>query len=131
MAAEIGLTETLALLFALYFLAAGSALAAQPQIARRMLSQLAGQSALCYLAGILVLAIGGAVVGLHHRFDSLLAGFVTLIGWVALIEGLLLIALQERFVGWFSAMNWPIWLYRALGIATVLFGLVLASAALG
>lgn len=130
MAATLGLAETLALLIGLYFLVAGGMMAARPQTALGITDNLAGQPALCYLAGIVTLAIGGSMVAVHNDWSSLLAGFVSLVGWVALAEGLALIAFQERFVRYFAGLGFTDPVLRAFGVGTVVLGGVLLVAAL-
>lgn len=131
MVESFGLTGVLALLIGLYFVAAGGSLILSPGRALTMMGNLGEQPALTYVAGIVVLAIGGTILAVHYDFSSLLAGFVTLVGWAALIEALLLLAAGQWFIGLFAGINWSDLTIRGCGVATVGLGVVLIVAGVG
>jgi hypothetical protein len=47
------------------------------------------------VSGLLALVIGIAIVGNHNVWDNPLAGFVSLIGWLSIAKGLLLIVFPK------------------------------------
>lgn len=44
-----------------------------------------------FMSGITILTAGIAIVVHHNKWDSLLAGIITLIGWLSILKGLVLI----------------------------------------
>lgn len=125
MAQSFGTTEYLALLLGLYFLSAGAMLARNPQVARTMLDTMRGNPFVLYLSGIVAFCLGGTVVGLHSDFSSFLAGFVTIVGWAALLEGMALLAFPQEFLRLFPVQSWSDKVFSALGGLVILLGILL------
>ncbi|MGH1418188.1 MAG: hypothetical protein ACRBCJ_04960 [Hyphomicrobiaceae bacterium] len=122
-------TQILAALLGLYFLAAGIGLLSDPDSIAEMMTEMVGQPMLGFLGAIVAFSIGGAVVAVHNNWDSLLAGIVSLIGWISLAEGVLMLALRKRFLGWFSGMAQSPGIVKGFGVATPVAGLALIVAA--
>lgn len=89
---EDPLTLYLAVAIGVYVLAAAAAGFVTPYRWREIVAELRKSSALTFMGGVIALPIGATVIMIHHRWDDPLAVVVTLIGWLAAIEGLLLIA---------------------------------------
>ena len=119
------LTEILARIFGLYMLAAGIGLALNGDNMLKMIEEMRQSRLAFYLGGLIAFAIGAAIVSLHNDFSGPLAIVVTLFGWVALAEGVIMLAFPKamqafagKFVGMISSAK--IW-----GIAVAAFGVVL------
>lgn len=95
-------TQILAGLIALYFVAAGVGVMLERGDIASMFDDFLNQPALGYLGAILAFAIGGAIVAVHNDWSGLVAGFVSLVGWIALIEGVLLLAARKAYLGLFA-----------------------------
>jgi hypothetical protein len=100
------LTLHLAVLIGLYELAAGLAGLTGRISWAAMLDEFDRSPALTFVTGFMTFAIGGTVILVHCIWTDLLAVIVSLIGWIALAEGLLLmimpgplIAFSRRLVG--------------------------------
>lgn len=122
-------TQILAALFGLYFVAAGIGLLSDPDSISDMMTELTGQPTLGFLGAIIAFSIGAAVVAVHNNWDSLLAAIVSLIGWVSLAEGVAMLALRQRFLGWFRGMARSPGIVKGFGVATPILGLALIVAA--
>ena len=83
---------------------------------------------LAYLSGVITFVIGAALVGLHDRWNDFLSGFVSLIGWAALIEGVLLLALPRHFIGFFAKLKLSEGMLRYCGLFTFIAGFSLLTA---
>ena len=122
-------TQTLAALIGLYFVAAGTGLLFDRNAVKAMFDELRAQPMLAYLAGVMAFAIGGSIVAIHNDWSSFTSGFVSLIGWLALAEGVLLLAIRDRFLAAFD--GW--WLSKGfatgMGAVTVITGFILVIAA--
>ena len=130
MAADLGTTHTIALLIGLYFLAAGIRLMTDPPAMARMAKELVESPLAGFYGGLIAFAIGGAIVSVHNIWTGLLAGFVSLVGWIALIEGLLILAARAWFLGIFARVPLTPAFIRPTGAGTALVGSVLIWAAL-
>lgn len=102
---QMSLTQVLALLLGLYFVAASIGMLIDPRSIDQMLPNLADNPMMAYLAGIMVFVIGGTIISVHNIWIDVLSSFVTFVGWAALIEGLLLLIFRERFVAFFANLN--------------------------
>lgn len=106
MATATTLTLHLAVLIGLYELAAGLAGLTGRISWATMLDEFDRSPALTFMTGFMAFAIGGALILVHCLWTDLLAVIVSLIGWIALAEGLLLmimpgplVAFSRRLVG--------------------------------
>lgn len=122
------LTQTLALLIGLYFLAAGVGLLTNRYDVAKMFDDLKAQPMLAYLGAFLAFAIGGVIVALHNDWSGWLAGFVSLVGWAALIEGVLLLAAPGWYLNLFDGLAAKQGLMKGLAWLTLVLGAVLILA---
>ena len=118
----LNLTEFLALVFGLYFIAAGIGLISNRFDYQAMLDELYENAALGYISAILVFALGVVVVRLHNDWTSFMAGFVSFVGCAMVIEGLLLLAFRRQFLGVFVNLNFSERLVCFFGIGTAILG---------
>ncbi|MEO8546810.1 MAG: DUF2065 domain-containing protein [Sphingomicrobium sp.] len=100
------LTLHLAVLIGLYEFSAGLAGLTGRISWAAMLDEFERSPALTFVTGFMAFAIGGTLVLVHCIWTDLLAVIVSLIGWIALAEGLLLmivpgplLAFSRRLVG--------------------------------
>jgi hypothetical protein len=101
----MAVTNILAALIGLYFICGGIAMLNDRKALSGAMQLLADQPMLSYLGGVMAFAIGGTILAVHSLWTGWLAGFVTLVGWVALAEGVLLIAAREPFLRFVSKLK--------------------------
>lgn len=124
------LTHLLASFIGLYFASASLGILLDRDGMQKMLPEFLENPTFGYLGGILAFAIGAVIVSLHNDWSGLLAGFVSLIGWVALIEGVLMLAFRKWFMGLFAGWNLKGGLFTFFGVAVLLIGVWMLWAAL-
>ena len=121
-------TQFLAGLIGLYFLAAGVGVLSERNNFSGLLKELNTQPMLGYLGGIIAFAIGGAIVGIHNDWSSLLSGFVSLVGWISLAEGVLMLAYSRKwYLGLFTRIALSPGLVTVFGLGTLIIGVVLIA----
>ena len=123
-------TETLASLIGLYFCAAGTGMLVERNNASVLLRELIAQPVLGFLGGIIAFVIGGAIVAVHNNWDSLLAGIVSLVGWMSLLEGALMLACRKWFLGLFARLVLSSHVVTTFALGTIAAGAALLAAAL-
>ena len=128
MFAQLPLTEMLASFIGLYFAAAGAGLIFSPTAYSSLMNEMLEKPVLVYTGGILAFLIGATILGLHDRWDDLLSSFVSFIGWAALAEGVMLLAVPRQFIGLFAKITLTQTIIRGVGIATAALGLLLLAA---
>lgn len=122
-----GLTEYLALMFGVYLVAAGIGLLLEGDAYNDILEEFYDNQALGYISRVIVFALGVVVVRLHNDWSTMLAGFVSFVGWAMLVEGILLLSVRRQFIGLFINIDFSGMLMRSFGIGIVLLGGVLVG----
>jgi hypothetical protein len=130
MAASLGMTHLLALFIGVYLMAGGVALIREPDFYRQALVGLRDDAVAGFVTGLVAFVIGAVIVSLHNTWDTVLAAFVSLIGWVALVEGLALIAVRRPFLDLAARLAMTGAALRAVSIGSVVIGLLLAIVSL-
>jgi len=128
MIADATLTEILARIFGLYMLAVGIGLTLNSTDLPKMLEEMRQSALAFYLGGLIAFAIGAAVVSLHNDFSGPLAIFISLFGWVALAEGVVILAFPKAMHAFADKLAGLIGSARILGGAVAAFGVVLLVA---
>lgn len=122
MMTDMTTTQILASLIGLYFVSAGIGLLVERPGMQAMFDELKASAMLGYLGGILAFAIGGTIVAIHNDWSSLVAGFVSLIGWISLLEGALLLAFRKRFLAFFDGWMLSTGFVTGMGAVTIFVG---------
>lgn len=124
------LTDYLALMIGLYLLAAGAGLLFEGANYKAMLVEFKDNVALGYITAIMTFVIGVVLVKLHTDWSGWRAGLVSLFGWAALIEGVLMLAVREKFLSFFTRFDFSAALVRGFGIGCLVLGALLVGSAL-
>lgn len=125
----IGLTGTFAFFIGLYFTTASIGMLIDPAGTIRFAQRFADDPLTAFLGGFAALAAGATIVATHIDMSSFLAGFVTVVGFIALVESALLFAFREKFIAVFMPLMRSETVIRAYGAVTVVIGLALLFAA--
>jgi len=110
------LTQFLSQLIGIYVLVASLSALLYPKRVEKALREVGKSYLFPYFDGALALIFGLLIVLVHNVWDGLAASLVTLIGWLAVIEGgimLLLpqesiVKLAEKFAGRTTAVAWSV-----------------------
>ncbi|HWJ69978.1 MAG TPA: DUF2065 family protein [Sphingobium sp.] len=121
------LTLTLAQAMGLYLILIGLSGLAGPHRWKAVMDELAASAALQILMGVTVFAIGVALAMAHSHLTDPLAIIVTVIGWIALIEGALLIAVPGPLL---RIGHWSLGFTRIWAIVSLILGILLGLAGL-
>ncbi|WP_425410108.1 DUF2065 domain-containing protein [Hyphococcus sp.] len=128
------LTLSLAKVFGVYMIAGGlSGVLLGPERWRRILDEFRNNAAITYISGVFVFALGAAVIMAHNIWTDPLAIFISLFGWVAAVEGVILIAYPDPLLKWSASLLRPggvkIWAIAVIVIGAVLLALGLTGRA--
>ena len=123
------LTLALAKALGVYMLAAGLSGLIAPTRWRAILDGLRASDALVYVTGVFTFALGATLVLLHTVWTDPLAIAVTLVGWAAAIEGVVLIAYPEPLLKLGASMLRP-GIARPYAIVAIVIGAVFLFAGL-
>lgn len=82
-----------------YMFASGIGIARKPATAHKVLEELEASPALIIITGAFTYFLGATLIAIHNKWDNVLEGFVSFVGWSAAIQGLLLLAAPGLIFG--------------------------------
>lgn len=123
------LTLSLATAFGAFVLAAGVGCLVAREHWQRVMDDFEDSPATTYIAAVVVFLLGTTLILAHPYWTDPLAGFVTLMGWIAAIEGLVLIAFPGPLLALARGFVRPASV-AAMGVFCLVFGALLLAAGL-
>jgi hypothetical protein len=123
-------TQILAVFIGLYMVAAGIGLLTGRGSYATVIDDLRDNTALGYVTSVFVFVLGAVMVAVHNLWTDPLAIVVSLVGWGALIEGVLMLAIRRPFLGLVKVVPFTPATMVPFGIAAIVLGAVLAIAGL-
>lgn len=122
------LTLQLAKAYGLFVIAAGLCGLFAPDRWRLVIDDFRKSPALTYLSAVLVFGLGVALVMAHNLWADPLAVLVSMFGWIALVEGALLMAVPDAFLRLAGATVSTHGRTRTWAVLALVFGVALLVA---
>lgn len=126
----LSVTQILAVSLGLYMVAAAIGLLTERNSYATMIDELRENTALGFLTGAFVLALGAAMVAVHNLWTGPLAIVVSILAWWTLVKGVLLLAIRRPFLDLVNVVPFKSVNRVPFGIAVIVFGAVLLYAGL-
>jgi len=110
------------------YLVVGLALAFNPDHYNKVYKDWVKNDSLMYLGGILAFGVGIAILRVHNVWESEWQVLVTIIGWLALLKGVLMVLFpmqaREQFNKWMAGniMQLSVIICLVLGVVFTYFG---------
>lgn len=120
------LTLSLATAMGVYMIAGGLSGLLSRERWRGILDEFMARPGLTYMSGVFVFVLGVVIIMAHNVWTDPLAIVVSLIGWVAAIEGLVLIAWPGPLMKWAVSFVRPGAVF-AFAVFTIVFGVILLA----
>jgi hypothetical protein len=95
---NLTVTQLLATFVGLYLMAAGIGLLRERDSYSKMLNEFRDNTALGFVTGAFVFALGAAMVSVHNLWTGPLAIIVSMIAWWTIIKGFCLLAIRNQFL---------------------------------
>lgn len=125
MLAQFDLTQTLGLILAVYMTAAGIGLLTDSKGYSEVIDDFLNNNALVYIGAIVAFAMGATIIAIHNLWGSPLQFIVSLVGWAAAIEGVLMLAFRRPFFTLIGAIPLNETFLKGYGFAVLIFAAVL------
>jgi uncharacterized protein YjeT (DUF2065 family) len=125
MTTTLPLTLYLAQMLGLYVLLVGISAFVAPQRWSQIMDGLAGSPALTLITGVFTFALGVVLIHVHYVLTDPLAIVVTVIGWIALAEGALLIVVPHLLM---RVGQWSMRYIRVWAVVAIVLGILLGLA---
>lgn len=123
--------EFIALLLGSVYVVVGLGMLVDAERYGRMATEFASSPALVYLGGIMAFAAGVVIVYFHGAWTSDWRVIVTVIGWLALAKGVLLLVLPAPATRLWRPLLDASTRLRVMSIPVIALGLVLLAGAFG
>ena len=117
------LTLFLAQIMGVYLLVTGVGVLLNPERMRRAMKEAMRSYLLPYFDGAIALIVGLLIVLSHNLWDSLLETLVSLVGWIAVVEGILMMLLPQKTISRMMEAFMGAQMARLMGVASVVLGL--------
>lgn len=125
--AELSVAELIGRVVGPLYIVVGIGMLINPGAYRRMAQGFIDTPALTYLGGAMALGFGLLVLATHNDFSGLFPGLITVLAWIAVIKGaMLLLAPGAVMKPWTPVMTSPAGL-RAGGAFALVLGAYLAA----
>ncbi len=121
------LTLYLAQAIGLYLILIGLSALVKPDRWRIIMDEFAASPALATITGVFVFTLGVTLIHVHCILTDALAIIVTAVGWIALVEGALLIVVPHLLM---RVGQWSMRFTRIWAIVSIILGLFLGYAGL-
>ena len=116
-------TLFLAQIMGVYFLVAGAGVLMNPERIKNAMGDIKQSYIIPYFDGVIALIVGLLIVLSHNIWDGLLTSLVSLVGWISVLEGVLMLTFPQKTI---SAMIQKLMganLGRFMGVVLVVVGL--------
>ncbi|MBC8377701.1 MAG: hypothetical protein H8E62_00860 [Planctomycetes bacterium] len=90
--------------FSIVYLSIGLGMLINSDFYKKLLTDLIESAAVMYLGGIMALAIGFLIVAFHNTWTCDLHVIITVIGWLALVKGISILAWPKMMIELSSAV---------------------------
>ena len=92
-------------IFGLAYLAIGFGMYLSPNFYKTMINKMIENEAVLFVTGLLVLVIGGFLVNFHNVWEGGWTIVITIMGWLALIKGAMMVVIPEKSIKLYKSIN--------------------------
>ena len=118
------MTTTLYLFFGIYFVSMSITTLIQPNAIKSLYNAINSDDGLKKLSGLFTIILGAALVSIHNKWELDKSLIITLLAWLTLIKGMLLLSF-DRFSKFFGFIyNMQDKGYQIIGIVIGLLGIL-------
>ena len=122
------ITQTFSVFLGLYLLSIGVGILLERQNMQAMIQQFSDSAALTFMGGILTFLVGAIIVSLHQDYSNTHGAVISIIGWVVLIKGVLILSFRGLFLRIASSFFMSAKLTMGISIFAILTGVWMMSA---
>ncbi len=113
-------------IFSLVYLAVGIGILINPDFYKKLFEDFTEDTTALYFGGVAALVIGYLILAFHNTWTKDYSVIITVIGWIALIKGILIIVRPKLMIALTKAIAAKENFLKIEAIAIVIIGLALA-----
>lgn len=109
--------------FSLVYLAIGIGIFVNSEYYKKLFADFIESTAALYLGGLVALAVGYLIVAFHNTWTWDLSVIITVLGWLALIKGIIILLLPKTMIAFSKAIMQKPKFIKIEAIAVTILGL--------
>lgn len=113
-------------ILSILYIAVGIGIVLNPGHYKKLFESFVENPSVLYIGGALALAVGYLIVAFHNTWTADVSVIVTIIGWAALLKGIVLLVQPKIMITLIKAILKEEKTLRIEGIAIIILGLVLS-----
>lgn len=110
-------------ILSILYIAVGIGILVNPDFYRSLFKDFIEHASVLYLGGVMALAVGYLILAFHNTWTKDLSVIITIIGWIALVKGIVILVQPKLMVALSKAMTEKEGLLKIEGIVVVIIGL--------
>jgi uncharacterized protein YjeT (DUF2065 family) len=110
--------------FSLYYIAVGIGILVNPQFYKKIFEDFIERTPILYFGGVMALGVGYLLVAFHNTWTKDLSVIITIVGWLALVKGVLIFLCPNLMIAVTKAMIGKERNLRIQAIVVIILGLV-------
>jgi len=110
-------------IFSLVYLAVGIGILINSNFYKKLFEDFCENAAVMYTGGIMAIVVGYLILAFHNTWTKDLSVIITVIGWLALIKGILILILPKMMIALSKAMLKERFL-KIVAVCAIILGLV-------
>ncbi len=114
----------IAKLFGLAYTVIGLGMLINGKAYKKMFDAMMKEAGVWYLGGLMALVVGFLIVSAHNVWEGSWVLLITLVGWLGLLKGLLLLLFPEWMMGWSTNLFKKRKSFTGMGAFVFILGLV-------
>jgi uncharacterized protein YjeT (DUF2065 family) len=107
----------------LVYIAVGIGILINPGFYKKMLEDFIENASVLYLGGITALVVGYLILAFHNTWTKDLSVIITIVGWLALIKGIVILIQPKIMIALSKAMAKKASILKIEAIAVIILGL--------
>ncbi|MHC5059976.1 MAG: hypothetical protein ACYTFK_02680 [Planctomycetota bacterium] len=113
-------------IISLVYLSVGIGILINPGFYKKLFEDFAESASALYLGGIMAIVVGYLIVAFHNTWTRDLSVIITIIGWIALVKGILILVLPKIIIALSRAMLKNGCFLKIEAVVIVILGLALS-----
>ena len=112
--------------FSLVYISIGFGIVINGEFYKNMFEDFVGRPGVLYLGGVMALVVGYLLVAFHNTWTADLSVIITVLGWMALIKGVVILVCPKRMISLSKSLVEKKNFMRIEAVVAIVAGLVFA-----
>ncbi len=111
-------------IISIVYIAVGIGILVNPGFYKKLFDDFIENAAVMYLGGVIALVVGYLILAFHNTWTKDLSVIITIVGWLALIKGILILIWPKMIIAMSRSMVQKESILKIGAVAVIILGLV-------